>query len=303
VRVFTAPDAPSGVTASEGDTDATVSFTPGSTNGARADEVQYQVKVNGGGWQAIAAGGGVVGGLGNNGGPYSFVVRAVTTVDGQQHASASSSASDAVRPYGAIGAPSASGSGQVEQVTFSWSAPARNGRDISTRIRIDNGGWRSVGNSGTQSVSASGGQTVRITVESTTGLPDGARHGVQTTTASADATAEARRNPSVALRRGDDASSADGGCYTGTAKACRYYELVWTDLAPGTYDFTCHNTASNGGASFQSGQVRIDSANGSTQNRVGGGRMCYSGYPGDAWMRITGGPDDVDLTTPRVPWP
>ncbi|MGM1028818.1 MAG: Ig-like domain-containing protein [Actinomycetota bacterium] len=301
VRVFTAPAAPSAVAATEGDASATVSFTPGSTNGARANEVQYQVSINGGSWQAIGAGGGVVGGLGNNGGPYAFVVRAVTTVDGQQYAGASSSASNAVRPYGAIGAPTARATAAVEQVTFSWSAPARNGRDISTRIRIGNGSWQSVGNSGDQSVSANGGETVRITVETTTGAAE-AGHGAQTTTATAEATAEVRRNPSISLGRGDVAHA--GSCQRADGGTCHYYQLNWQDLAPGNYQFTCHNRDSeSGGGSFQGGTVAIGSLNGSTQNRSDGTRMCYSGYRGPAWMQISGGPDNVSLRTPERAWP
>lgn len=308
VRVFTAPAAPSGVAATEGDTDSAVSFTPGATNGARENEIQYQVSVNGGGWQAIAAGGGVVGGLGNNGGPYSFVVRAVTTVDGQQYAGAPSQASNAVRPYGPIGAPTASGSGQVEQVTFTWSAPARNGRDISTRIRIGNGNWQSVGNSGTQSAAANGGQTVTFTVETTTGAAE-AGHGAQTTTATAQATAERRLNPSISLSKGDVAYASGANACTGAnGEQCRFYQLNWDDLRPGTYQFACHNTGSgNGdGNAFESGSVAIGGLSGSTQFEPNGERLCYSGFAGDAYMYVWGGPDGIahgDLRTRNVRWP
>lgn len=304
VRVFTAPAAPSGVTATEGDTNSAVSFTPGSTNGARANEVQYQVSVNGGGWQPIGAGGGTVGGLDNNAGPYSFTVRAVTTIDGQQYASGSSGASNAVRPYGPIGAPSASGSGQVEQVTFTWSAPAPNGRPISTRIRIGNGNWQSVGNSGTQSASANGNQTVRFTVETTTGAAE-AGHGTQTTTATAEATARERLNPSVSLRKGGVAYA--GSCQGNNGEQCQWFQLNWTDFEPGIYNFTCHNTGSANGANnpFETGRVNITSRNGSTiaeyQGEPGDNNTCYSGFAGDAWMRVWG--NGIDLNTPRVRWP
>ncbi|ROR65979.1 Ig-like domain-containing protein [Agrococcus jenensis] len=305
VRVFTAPAAPSNVAATEGDTNSNVTFTPGSTNGARENEVQYQVSVNGGGWQPIAAGGGVVGGLGNNGGPYSFVVRAVTTIDGQQYAGASSSSSNAVRPYGAIGAPSASGTGQVEQVTFTWSAPARNGRDISTRIRIGNGSWQGVANNGTQSASANGGQTVTITVETTTGAPE-AGHGAQTTTATAQATAERRLSPSITLSKGDAAYPGD--CQGANGEQCRFFQLNWNELRPGTYQFACHNTgSSNGdGNAFESGNVAIGGLSGSTQFEPNGERLCYSGFAGQAYMYVWGGPDNIahgNLRTPNVRWP
>ncbi len=305
VRVFTAPDAPTAVAATEGDTNSAVSFTPGSTNGARENEVQYQVSVNGGGWQAIAAGGGVVGGLNNNSNAaYSFVVRAVTTIDGQQYASASSAASNAVRPYGAIGAPTASGTGQVEQVTFSWAAPARNGRDISTRIRIGNGNWQNVANSGTQSASANGNQTVTITVESTTGAAE-AGHGAQTTTATAQATARERLNPGVTLSRGG--AAYPGSCQGNNGEQCQWYQLNWTDFEPGVYNFTCHNTGSANGADnpFETGRVNITTRNGSTiteyQGEPGDSNTCYSGFAGEAWMRVWG--NGIDLPTARVRWP
>ncbi|MFP5251996.1 MAG: hypothetical protein ACLGHD_06445, partial [Actinomycetes bacterium] len=92
-------------------------------------------------------------------------------------------------------------------------------------------------------------------------------------------------------------------CAGANGEPCRYYQLNWQDLRPGNYQFSCHNTASNGGAQFQSGTVSVGSLSGSTQNRANGDKMCYSGFAGDAWMQISGGPDNVNLSTPRVRWP
>jgi hypothetical protein len=243
--------------------------------------------------------------MNNNGGPYTFEVRAFAVVDGVEYSSGWTPAGNQARPYGAIGAPTASGTGQVEQVTFTWAAPARNGRDISTRIRVGSGNWQSVSNSDSISVAAGGGQTVRITVESTTGAAE-AGHGAQTTTATAEATAERRLNPSITLSKGDVAYA--GSCTGANGETCRFYQLNWDDLRPGTYQFACHNTGSaNGdGNAFESGSVSIGGLSGSTQFEPDGERLCYSGYAGQAYMYVWGGPDGIahgSLRTPNVRWP
>ncbi|MFJ6114347.1 Ig-like domain-containing protein [Agrococcus sediminis] len=302
VRTYTAPDAPSGVSATDGDGNSVVGWTPGNPNGLRSNEIRFEVRGGGAGAQSFGPGGTYTG-MDNNGGPYTFEVRAYAIVDGVEYSSGWTAAGNVARPYGAIGSPSASGSGQVEQVTFQWSAPARNGRNITTRIRIDNGSWQSVRNSDSITVGARGGQTVRITVESSTGA-DPTGHGAQTTTATAQATAEVRLNPRVTLSKGDIAHAGGSNpCAGANGEPCRYYQLNWQDLRPGNYQFSCHNTASNGGAQFQSGTVSVGSLSGSTQNRANGDKMCYSGFAGDAWMQISGGPDNVNLSTPRVRWP
>ncbi|GEK79781.1 Ig-like domain-containing protein [Agrococcus baldri] len=303
IRTFTAPDAPRGVSASDGNTDSVVTWTPGSTNGLRANEVRYEVQGGGAGTQSFGPGGTYTG-MGNNGGPYTMQVRAVAVIDGTTYASGWTNAGNQARPYGAIGSPSASGSGQVEQVTFNWSAPGRNGRDISTRIRIGNGSWQNVGNSGSQTANARGGETVRITVETTTGASESG-HGAQTTTATADATAEERLNPSITLSGGGAAYPGD--CQGNNGETCQWYQLNWTDFETGVYSFTCHNTGSSNGAGnpFESGRVNITSRNGSTiaeyQGEAGDNNTCYSGFAGQAWMHVTG--NGIDLTTPRVNWP
>ncbi|MFA4840295.1 MAG: Ig-like domain-containing protein [Agrococcus sp.] len=307
VRVFTAPAAPRGVSATDGDASSVVSWTPGDTNGLRANEVAFETRGGGNGAQRFGPGG-TYAGMNNNGGPYTFEVRAFAVVDGVEYSSGWTPAGNQARPYGAIGAPTASGTGQVEQVTFTWAAPARNGRDISTRIRVGNGNWQSVSNSDSISVAAGGGQTVRITVESTTGAAE-AGHGAQTTTATAEATAERRLSPSITLSKGDVAYAGGANACTGAnGETCRFYQLGWNDLRPGTYQFACHNTGSaNGdGNAFESGSVSIGGLSGSTQYEPNGERLCYSGYAGQAYMYVWGGPDGIahgSLRTPNVRWP
>ena len=303
VRTFTAPDPPTAVSASDGDTNSVVNWTPGDTNGLRANEVSFQIQGGGAGQQSFGPGGTYTG-MNNNGGPYTFSVRAVAVIDGTTYASDWTNAGNQARPYGAIGSPTASGSAQVEQVTFNWSAPGPNGRAISTRIRIDNGNWQNVDNSGSQTVNARGGQTVRITVESSTGA-EPAGHGTQTTTATAEATADVRLNPGITLSRGGVAYPGD--CQGNNGEACQWYQLNWTDFQPGVYNFTCHNTGSSNGANnpFETGRVNITTRNGSTiteyQGEAGDNNTCYSGFAGQAWMRVWG--NGIDLNTPRVNWP
>ncbi|HTH07073.1 MAG TPA: fibronectin type III domain-containing protein, partial [Ilumatobacteraceae bacterium] len=93
-RAFTAPGAPTNVTATEGDRSLTVTYQPGPLNGANPGEVGYQASVNNGGWQALA-GNGVIGGLAN-GTDYSVRIRAVSTVSGASEPGAPSAASNTV---------------------------------------------------------------------------------------------------------------------------------------------------------------------------------------------------------------
>ncbi|WP_092666734.1 Ig-like domain-containing protein [Agrococcus carbonis] len=302
VRTYTAPDAPTNVTATDGDTNSVVTWTPGSSNGLRENEVRFEIRGGGAGTQSFGPGGTYTG-MNNNGGPYTFEVRATAIVDGTSYASDWTAAAAAVRPYGQIGGVSVSGTGEVEQVRFTISPPGRNGRDITTRYRIGNGGWVTwTGGAVTQA--ARGGQTVQITVESSTGAAE-AGHGTQTRTATAQATAERRLNPGVTLSKGGPAYP--GECRGNNGETCQWYQLNWEDFEPGIYNFTCHNTGSANGANnpFETGRVNITSRNGSTiaeyQGEPGDDRTCYSGFAGQAWMRVWG--NGVDLNTPRVNWP
>lgn len=304
VRTFTAPEAPSAVSASDGDTDAAVTWTPGSSNGLRSNEIRFEVRAGGNSRVQSFGPGGRYTGLNNNGGPYTFQVRAVALIDGTTYASDWTNSSNQARPYGAIGAVGVEGRAETEQVRFTITPPGRNGRDIQIRYRIDNGGWVSW-SGGAVTEAARGGQTVRITVEASTGAADGGGHGTQTTTATAEAVAKDRLNPGIRLSRGGPAYPGD--CHGNNGETCQWYQLNWTDFEPGIYSFTCHNSGSSNGASnpFETGKVNITSRNGSTiaeyQGEAGDTRTCYSGFAGQAWMRVWG--HGIDLNTPRVNWP
>ncbi len=147
-RAFTAPGAPTGVTASTPAPDSAivVSYTPGAANGANAGEMRYEYNV-GGGWAALN--GNRITGL-SNGTSYTVRLRAVTTLDGVTYYGAESAPSGAAVPYGVLGAPSVSATNLGTSVRLNWAAPAGNGRTQQMYISINGGGWQAVGASGSQ---------------------------------------------------------------------------------------------------------------------------------------------------------
>ncbi|SDH36882.1 fibronectin type III domain-containing protein [Agrococcus jejuensis] len=295
VRDATTPGAPTITGVSDGDGWADITMQPGPTNGARAEEVAYQVFVNGTQRGTVSATGGRVTVANQNAPGANVTVRAVSTVQGITYAGPPSNAVQAA-PYGPIQAPSANATAGTNTVNVSWGAPAANGRPVSVQININGGGWENVANTGSRSVPTNAGTETRIQVRASTGQAEGV-HGTQTTQTSAAATA--RANPSVRLTRGDSAAGPEG-CNA----PCYYFQINWENLSPGDYTFQCHHTESASGSEFATpGTISVGSGNGSTQYRKSGSRLCYNGYPGDAWFTLTGGPDNVNLTSPRVSWP
>lgn len=273
-RAFTPPDAPTGVSASTPRNDNTidVTFTPGNTNGASSGEVRYDYSVDGGGWSSNWSGSGnarTISGV-SNAGDHTIRVRAVSSADGSTYESPASAASNAVRPYGPIRNPNAGASANGTNVQYSWSAPAANGRDIvKMEIRIDGGGWETVGASGNRSGSYGYQQTHTIEVRAT----DAAN---QTSTASASARTADPPQPNARTGKG---SSAVGqpNC---THSSCGYLTLTTRDFTPGTYRLYC-NSSRDG--EWTSGKNYDLPANGTIQ------LTCYYGYPGDqVWVRIDG---------------
>lgn len=297
VRVYTAPDAPSGVRATDGNGDSVVTWTPGSTNGLRAEEVRFEIQGGGAGVQSFGPGGTYTG-INNNGGPYTFQVRAVAVVDGTTYASGWTSAGDAVRPYGAIGAPQVTATGEVGQVRFQWTIPARNGRDITMAIQINGGAWENVGGATSRTVSGNPDQTISIVVRASTGAAE-AGHGAQTTTGSGQATVKGQ--PRVWLAKGSVVRASED-CTGANGTQCRYYQINWENLQTGSYSFTCyHSSEHDGTPQFESGTITVSSANGRTETRSNGNHTCYSGYAGDAWVTLSG--PSGNFTTDRVAWP
>lgn len=279
-RAFTPPGAPTGVSASDGNNTVNVSWTPGPLNGANAGEVRYQYEVNGNGawhqdWVSGGNGTGVIGnGKVNNNASYTIKIRAVTTADGSTYTGDPSGASNQVSPYGPIGNPGASASANGTSITYSWSSPGRNGRDIQTQIRINGGGWETVGATGSRS--ANHGHSFTGTIEVRTSAAG------QTTSASAQARTSDPPPPRAWLSKG----AVHPGCVNG----CHYMVVNTQNFPAGNYNIRCGR---NGGYYGDSG-LRYDvPANGSIQLK------CWLGQDGhDAYATITGWGDTEHVN----PW-
>ncbi|MDN8547925.1 Ig-like domain-containing protein [Microbacterium sp. NM3R9] len=274
-RAFTPPGAPTGVSAAEGDNRVTVSWAAGPLNGANPGEVAYQYSVNNGGWRSdwVSGGNGGSGTIGNgqvnNNGTYSVRVRAVATADGSRYEGEPSGASNQVAPYGQIGNPSANATRDGNRVTLSWNSPARNGRDITTEIRVNGGGWQRVAAQGSNSqgdVGYSSTQTIEVRTSAA---------GSNTTSASASVRtpdAPPPPKPRAYLTKG----SPVGGCVNG----CYYFVINTENFPAGSYQVDC---ISNGRAfNDYKGPFRLE-ANGATQI------TCHLGADGnEAWATIRG---------------
>ncbi len=288
-RGVTAPAAPTNVAASEGDNTVGVTWAAGAGNGAASGEIVYQYSVSGGNWRGdwISGGGNGAGTIGNgqvnNNNTYTIRVRAVSTVDGSTYASGASNESNAVAPYGQIGNPSASASTSGTNITYSWSSPSRNGRDISTDVYIDGG---LVSHDASGSITRGHGYSETHTIEVRTSA------AAQTTAASASARtvdAPPPPQPRVWVSRGDYVSG--GGCVNG----CYKYVVNTQNFPAGRYSIDCwHDT---GGPTRFGTRAAFDlPANGSVQ------LYCWKGADGNnAWVDIVGWGGDVD--TEKQWWP
>ncbi|MBF4562743.1 tandem-95 repeat protein [Microbacterium sp. VKM Ac-2870] len=285
-RGVTAPAAPTAVAATEGNNTVGVTWQAGSGNGAAANEIQYQYSVGTGGWRSDWIGGGTNGagtignGQVNNNGTYTIRVRAVSTVDGSTYASGASNASNAVSPYGPIGNPSATAAPSGTNITFSWSSPGRNGRDITTDVYIDGG---LVSNAANGSITRGYGYNEAHSIEVRTSVPG------QTTTASDSATTDNPPQPRVWVTRGDYVPG--GPCVNG----CYKFVVNTQNFTGGRYTIDCWNDS--GGAHRFGTRAEFDlPSNGSKQ------LACYSGADGyNVWVDIVGWGSDVD--TEKQWWP
>ena len=235
-RAFTPPDAPQLTNASEGDGQITnITYTPGSLNGARSNEVTYQYRLNGGGWAnlpgpSVSA---------PNNGTYSIELRAVTTADGSTYGSAASNAIGNLRPFGPPGTPSVNGQNGTQSASFSWSAPGPNGRDIvGSRYRINGGGWTAAGPNGNVGVGNDYDQTYTIEVQ----VQDS--NGTWSGTGSASANTGNRPQPKVYVSRGGSCSSQNPPpSGSGGVKNC-YMLRITTEGWDGGGNVSCTWTSS-----------------------------------------------------------
>jgi hypothetical protein len=270
-RAFTPPGAPQGVSAStpRPDNSIVVSYQPAPTNGADPGSIRYEYSLNGGGWRSDWDQSRITNGI-SNGTSYTVTLRAVTSQDGTTYTGPNSNTSNAAVPYGPIRNPGADARASGTQITFSWSAPAPNGRAItSMEIRIDGGSWQGVAANG--STTRDYGYSERHTID--VRATDAAN---QQSTASAAATTANPPQPRVTVSKGGSAQGQDN-C---SSSSCAYLVVNTQDFPAGNYQVYCYSSRDG---EFAGGRSWDLPRNGSTQ--LG----CYYGYPGDqVWVRIQG---------------
>lgn len=266
-RGVTAPGAPTGLVTRPGDRFIDIDYTPGSRNGARAGEVSYQYRLNGGGWQGLS--GTRISGL-SNGTSYTVEVRGVSTVNGSTYAGAPSNGSTAV-PYGVPFAPVAKAQNLGTQIKLSWDASGSpNGRSISVvQISIDNGGWENVGISGSRTVGNGPGQShsIKVKAQDTEG---------QWSPVASDS---AKTDDPVASARVSRGNDAQGQPNCGSA-SCAFFRVTTQNFSAGTHTVTCQSQRGTLGSPHS-----VDlPANGKADLN-----WCYYGYPGEnVWVTIDG---------------
>ncbi|TQJ30561.1 Ig-like domain-containing protein [Microbacterium sp. SLBN-146] len=271
-RAFTPPGAPTNVQATTPANDSRIVVTYGEApgNGANPSELRYEYNV-GGGWRGDWDGRTIVSGIANNN-TYTVQVRAYTQLDGVRYDGAASSASNSAAPYGPIGQPGASASASGTNITFNWSAPARNGRDIvKMEIAIDGvTGWKTVAASGSETHDVGYSQSRAIQVRAT----DAAG---QVSTNSASARSADPPQPRAWPSKGSSAV----GQYRCSDPSCAYAVLNVSNFPAGDYTLSCNGTGPWGGQWGAS--VYSVPANGSIQLN------CYFGDPGEEfWILIHG---------------
>lgn len=231
-RAANAPSAPASVTATEGDRSSQVSFTPGSLNGNRPNEINWRWKATPGGLTGSfgSATSGTIPGL-VNGTSYTIQVWGESTVQGVSPGAAT--ASNPVSPYGAPLVRNLVGVGGDGTVSFTWSVDG-NGRNV-TGVQVNTSAGNTSGGAGLTSYQASGlgpSQQVNATVTVTTDATDPAR---KTATASASATSNPVR---LSITRGNP-DSRKAGTY--------FLQFNYANLPAGNYTLQCYANQTLGG--------------------------------------------------------
>ncbi|MES2865205.1 MAG: hypothetical protein V4703_00345, partial [Actinomycetota bacterium] len=269
------PDAPNTPSISANDRSITIADTYALTakqrNGARASEISYQYRLNGGTWQGLTNN--TIGGL-NNGTAYRVEVRALSNTGTGSYTGVESAASNAATPYGVPPQPRAKATNNGSNVTVSWGNNGDNGKPITeTQIRVTGpgtpGSWQSVSGSGSANYGAPYSQTITIEVRVK-------NDSTWSAVASDSATTDKKPDPRAWVTRGDSAQGQPG-CSTAS---CSYFKVNTQDFPAGTYNVTCQS--SNQGQIGGNHSVSLP-ANGTRQ------LSCYFGYPGqNVWVEING---------------
>jgi hypothetical protein len=221
VAVFGRPDTIGAVSATPGDRSATLDFSlpPNGGQEIKRYEVQWS-----GGSATVSGSGQSVSGLAN-GSTYSFQVRACNTYCAQWSAS-----SNDVVPYGPPNAPpQVTGTGSWKDVSFSWTAPAPNGRAIkSYEISVDGGIFQDVGLVTTAGPIGNGyRQTHQIQVRAV---------DTEDNFGPANGTSANTSFPTVAVSKGSGAVGVQNpGRQLCSDASCAYIVVSVTGIAPGDY--------------------------------------------------------------------
>ncbi|MFT4221026.1 MAG: Ig-like domain-containing protein [Microbacterium sp.] len=270
LRAFGNASAPTKVVATPGNNRVSVTYKAASGNGATASELHYEYSVNNGAWRSDWDGETITSGVANNG-TYSVRVRAYATIDGVRFDGDASAASNTVAPYGPIGDPGAAASSSGTNITFSWSAPSRNGRDISKmEIRIDDGSWQTVKASGNKTESYGYSETHKVTVRATDA--EG-----QTSTNSASARTSDPPEPTYTISKGRTDTVMENCSHS----SCARLRLNVSNFPSGNYQVNCfHSEAPNDPFAGRRYDIPEDGSVDLT---------CYIGFPGrEVWAQIVG---------------
>jgi hypothetical protein len=217
VTPFGQPGQVGSVSADERDRASKLTFTAPSDNGQAIRKYQY--RVNGGGAQDLPSDR-VVRGL-TNGDTYRFEVRACNTYCGDW-----SPQSNAVKPYGPVREPSVQKQANAKSVTFSWQAPAPNGRAIDhIEIRIDNKSWQNKPNNGSVEVGNGYNQTHTIDVRAVDTV------GQKSSIVSRTATSKDAPAPTINVVQNRRYDGRWGSC----SGSCWYMDFSYSNLPRGTY--------------------------------------------------------------------
>src|SRR5690606_16872166 len=273
VRSFARPSQPGQPTATAtGDSgEVQLEFRNSQPNG---DTIRgYQVSINGGGWQSLRSDR-TVQGL-SNGSQYTFRVRAMNS-----YASPPSQASGAAVPYGDMGSASLNASRtQAREVTFSWSLPDGNGRDVESqqiRYRTNGGSWSGWSNINRQGSSTQGGEySTTYEAEVRVVREDGQQRTAQASARTVNPPPPP--DPSITLVRDRDGyhppGDPDGTC---THSSCAYIDFRYSDLPAGNYRIEIHASQSTEGNPWRTYNAHLS----------GDGRWNSTAYRGNPGERV-----------------
>ena len=277
-RAFTPPGAPTITGVTPGDRRLNVTYTPGAGNGATASELRYEYSLNGGGWQAFN--GSTITGL-TNGTTYQVRLRAYTSMDGVRYDGAPSASSAGKIPYGPVNTPGAGAKASGQSITYSWSAPAPNGRPIQrVQININGNGWENVSLNGNRTINH--GYDFKGTIQVRAYDSEGQVSAVRS---ASDTTAQ---RPQASAQAGKGSRTNSPTC---TSTQCAYLTVTTQNFPAGDYRISCNATGPYGGTPFAGGGTYHLPANGTIQ--LG----CYFGDNGEqVWVTIHGWGDSKRTT-------